>query len=89
VNLDVAAPTRDKTMHHGQAHAGAFTDGLGGEERIEQLGLRLLVHAGPVVADRDLDAVIGVGERDVDRAAAFARIDRMLIGRGSRRRSAR
>ena len=48
---DVAAALLDDAVDDRQAEAGAFALLLGREERLEQLGARLLVDAGAGVAD--------------------------------------
>jgi len=44
-------------IHGGQAQAGALPRRLGGEERLEHVRARLLVHADPGVAHREADVL--------------------------------
>ncbi len=50
VDVDEAVVLLDDAVDRGQPEAGALADVLGGEERLEEVGQRLLVHAAAVVA---------------------------------------
>jgi hypothetical protein len=47
-----------------QAEPGSFSSGLGGEERIEHLGLHRVCNASPVVTDANLNSVVEGFGRD-------------------------
>ena len=51
VDIDEAVVLLDDAVDRGQPQAGALAHLLGGEERLEELCQRLLVHAAAVVAD--------------------------------------
>src|SRR5580658_10420735 len=52
---DGAAMGADDAAHHRQAKPGALARLLGGEERLEETGGRLVVHAATVIRDRETD----------------------------------
>src|SRR5580658_5413126 len=69
---DVSAALLHDAVHGGEAEAGALTFLLGGEERLENSRLGLLVHAAAGVADGKQNVVAGTDE---SLAAAMILVD--------------
>ena len=59
IDPDVSAALFDDSVDRRQAEARALPFFLGGEERLEDVGLRLFVHAAAVVGDRQHDVLAG------------------------------
>ena len=66
---DLDAPTHgvDQPMTDREAEARALAGGLGGEERLEDLGQVRLGDAHARIRDHDLDLALGLRELDLHR----------------------
>jgi len=73
----VAAELGDDAVHGGQAQAGAFALGLGGEERLERPVDDVLGHPGAGVADFQADVP---PRRQPDAAGSMVRVDTLAGG---------
>ena len=66
----------DNSVRHREAESGSFSGRLGGEERLEDLGLNLRRNPRPGVRNTDLDLAIRHTRGDRDLAAV--RLHRLL-----------
>ena len=64
----------DEAIHHGHAEAAAHAELLGREERFEDPGERLRIHAGAVVGHRDPDIFAGL-DLEIDGGRALDLLD--------------
>ena len=72
--IDAAVVRLDDAVDHGETQPGTGPDGLRREERIEDAARRVVVDAGAVIGDDDLDRTLDVPSRELDAASRPDRV---------------